>query len=127
MFLEYLLYKVLPQWNVVEKAISNYITTKTPQAEGAVRTEIGKLHVLLFSEWLFRFMQEHLRFPSMKVEIVDYSNADKYPGSYRKLNHYRRLMGIPTPTAKSDILKRWQPIWGRIPSMSDEELQKNMD
>ena len=75
MFLEYLKYKVLPQWNTVEALLSDNITYKTPESEKKLSAGIALLNTMMLPKSLFEFMYKHLRFPNMKVKIVDYSNA----------------------------------------------------
>ena len=87
-------------------------------------TKLGKL---LSVAGMFDFMRRNLRFPNMKVTVVDYVNAYKYPGAVAKLNKYRTDMGIPTPDEKIRILNNWKPIWAKIPKMGDEELQRRID
>ena len=51
---------------------------------------------------LFAYMEKYLRFPNMKVRIVNYSNAN---WSERKmLDKYREEMGIPGVDNKERIL-----------------------
>ena len=118
---------VLPQWNICEQLLSDDITYKTDETWAKMKSGIEKLHELLFPDSIFKFLKEHLRFPTMKVNIIDYANADQYPGALRKLDNYRKGMGIPIPAEKSQILKKLQPMWGNIPNMSDQELQSNID
>ena len=96
-FLEYLCFKVLPQWNKVEQLLSNDITFKTDKTKKEMKTGIETLLAILSGPGLFQFMKEHLRFPNMRVNLIDYSNANQYPGAKEKLDKYRESMGIPTP------------------------------
>lgn len=118
---------VLPQWNICEQLLSDDITYKTDETWAKMKEGVEKLHELLFADNIFKFLKAHLRFPTMKVNIIDYANADQYPGALRKLDNYRKSMGIPIPAEKSQILKKLQPMWGNIPNMSDQELQSNID
>lgn len=74
-FLEYLKYKVLPQWNLVEKLLSDEITYKTQKTQSRLVKGIMLLNNLMSQKSLFKFMYKHLRFPNMEVRLIDYSNA----------------------------------------------------
>lgn len=120
-FLEYLKYKVLPQWNIVEKLLGDDITYRSDETKQKMQEGVSLLSQLMSQKSIFDFMFKHLRFPNMKVKIVDYTNASE---SQRKtLDKYRAEMGIPDAKGKNDILKNWQGIWGKIGDMSDEELE----
>ncbi len=102
-FLEYLSFIVLPQWNICEQLLSDDITYKTDETYKKMHEGITKLHELLTADAIFQFLKDHLRFPNMKIRIIDYANAAN-KRDIRKLDSYRWKMGIPTPSEKSDIL-----------------------
>ena len=92
-FLEYLKYKVLPQWNKVEKLLSNDITYKTKATHEKLLKGIHLINFMMSENGIFAFMNKHLRFPNMAIKLIDYSNAK---GEERKkLDGYRKAMGIP--------------------------------
>ena len=121
-FLEYLKYKVLPQWNRVEKLLSDEITYKTQRTNARLLKGVVKLNLLMSQKGIFEFMYKQLRFPNMKIKLIDYSNADWW--DRRRLDKYRRDMGIPDAKEKDRILKGLQKVWGQIPTMTDTELKR---
>lgn len=124
-FLEYLKYKVLPQWNKVEQLLSDEITYKTQDTNAKLLKGVVKLNTLMSQKSLFDFMYKHLRFPNMEIRLIDYSNANS--DDRKKLDKFRKEMGIPDAKGKNSILKDWQGIWGKIGKMSDEELDKTIN
>lgn len=124
-FLEYLKYKVLPQWNIVEKLLSDEITYKTEDTNAKLLKGVVKLNTLMSQKGIFAFMYKHLRFPNMKIKVIDYSNAHFW--EKWKLDSYREQMGIPDDKGKDKILKSWQGIWGKIGSMSDVQLESSIN
>ena len=65
-------------------------------------------------------MYDHLRFPNMKVRIIDYSNADA--DQKKRLDKYRKGLGIPDAKGKDDIIKQWQMLWGEMGDMTDGQV-----
>lgn len=124
-FLEYLRYKVLPQWNRVEKLLSDEITYKTQKTQARLLKGVILLNTLMSPKGIFAYMDKHLRFPNMKVRIVDYSNA-KW-GERKKLDWYREQMGIPNAKGKNKILGMLQGKWDKIGDLSDEELEAEIN
>ena len=121
-FLEYLKYKVLPQWNRVEKLLSDEITYGTQETQSRLTKGVALLNALMSQKNLFDFMYKHLRFPNMEVKLIDYSNAkwlDKFI-----LDKYRKDMGIPDRKGKDAIIKKWQSAWDGIGKLGDEQLDK---
>lgn len=121
-FLEYLKYKVLPQWNRVEKLLSDEITYGTQKTQSRLTKGVALLNALMSQKNLFDFMYKHLRFPNMEVKLIDYSNAkwlDKFI-----LDKYRKDMGIPDRKGKDAIIKKWQSAWDGIGKLGDEQLDK---
>ena len=74
-FLEYLKYKVLPQWNTVEQLLSDEITYKTHETQKKLLKGVILLNSLMSPKGIFDFMYKHLRFPNMEIRLIDYSNA----------------------------------------------------
>ena len=124
-FLEYLKYKVLPQWNRVEQLLSDEITHKTEETQTKLLKGVIKLNTLMSQKGIFNFMYKFLRFPNMKVKVIDYSNAGLLDRI--KLNQYRKEMGIPDAKGKDAILKTWQGIWSKIGGMSDSQLEESIN
>ena len=124
-FLEYLKYKVLPQWNRVEQLLSDEITYKTADTNAKLLKGVVKLNTLMSQKGIFNFMYKHLRFPNMEIKIIDYSNAHFW--QKWKLDSYRKEMGIPDAKEKNRILKGLQKVWGQIPNMNDSELKRTQD
>lgn len=123
-FLEYLKYKILPQWNTVEQLLSDEITYKTQETQKKLLKGVILLNSLMSPKGIFNFMYKHLRFPNMKIRLIDYTNAGW--GDRAKLDKFRKEMGIPDAKEKDKILKSWQGIWGKIGNMSDEELETSL-
>lgn len=125
-FLEYLKYKVLPQWNVVERLLGDDLTYRSDETRQKMLKGVELLSKLMNQKSLFEFMNDHLRFPNMVIRIIDYSNAK---GAYQRktLDKYRSDMGIPDANGKDKILKEWQGIWGKIGDMTDEELDASIN
>lgn len=109
MFLEYLAYKVIPEWNRTEQILSDAITYHTDRHKDRMYKQLKVLHALFTRKELMEFMVEHLRFPRMKVTVIDYSNArTKLERIF--LDAYRKKMGIPTTSEKAAILKKMQSM-----------------
>ena len=121
-FLEYLKYKVLPQWNVVERLLGDDLTYRSAETNQKMLKGVELLSQLMNQKSLFEFMNDHLRFPNMEISIIDYSNA-KGLEQRMTLDKYRSDMGIPDAKGKDKILKEWQDIWAKMGNMSDEELE----
>ena len=119
-FLEYLRYKVLPQWNRVEKLLSDEITYKTQKTQARLLKGVMLLNTLMSPKGIFAFMDKQLRFPNMKVKLIDYSNASG--DDRKKLDMYRMQMGIPDAKGKNTILTMLQGTWDKIGDMTDEKL-----
>lgn len=124
--LEYFSIIVMPQWNLVEKLMSDDITYKTEETAKALESGISKLHELLGKQAIMEFLDKHLRFPSMTVELIDFANANS-DEEREKLAKYRKNLGILNTDEKESVLKGWQNLWGKIPGMSDQDIQSNMD
>lgn len=74
---------------------------------------------------IFEFMYKQLRFPNMKIKVIDYSNAGW--GDRKKLDEYRKQMGILDAKGKDKTLKDWQGIWSKIGGMSDSQLEESIN
>ena len=58
---------------------------------------------------MFEFMYNHLRFPNMKIRLINYSNANSK--DKQKLDKYREEMGILDVKGKDRILKGLYKVW----------------
>ena len=74
---------------------------------------------------IFGWLAEHLRFPKMKIRVVDYPNA--HGGDFQKLGTFRLAEGIPPKHKKKGILDAWAGLWDKIPELKDENLNKGID
>ena len=74
-FLEYISFKIIPQWNRVEDALGNYITSRDEKSKHVLNDSINRLLILFRPPLLFGFMKKYLRFPNMELRLIDYSNA----------------------------------------------------
>lgn len=101
-FLEYIHLNVTPLWNQVELLLTRDITKPSEETEKGLATTIDRLLGVFNKEALFKFLQQHLRFPNMNVKVIDYGNAT--PEQAKLLDKYRQQMGIPTPAEKSTLL-----------------------
>ena len=124
--LEYLALKVIPQWNIVEKLLSNDVTKKTDETKKAMDEGVQVLANLLSFKGIMEHLSKHLRFPNMKVKVIDFSNA-RDDHDRELLEQFRKDQGIPNSDEKNQILAQWQGVWSKIPSMNDEELQGSLD
>ncbi len=124
-FLEYFALKVIPLWNRVERFLGLDMTYRTENTDKALKTAIIKLHISLQGAAIVDFMRKYLRFPHMKVKLVDFPNA--VGGQLTKLRMYRHKLGIPTPEQRQKILKSQQALWKKMGEMSDQELDKNLE
>ena len=124
-FLEYISFKIIPQWNRVEDALGNYITSRDEKSKHVLNDSINRLLILFRPPLLFGFMKKYLRFPNMELRLIDYSNATAE--QRKKLDGYRKNLGIPNDKEKDTILKTWFGLWGKMSEMTDVELQKNID
>ena len=123
--IEYLALKVVPQWNICERLLSDDITYKTDETKNKMKDAIGVLHDLLSMDKIMQFLGNQLRFPNMIVKIIDESNATGT--QFGKLNRYKTMLGIPTNAKKDEILREWQGVWQKLGGMNDEELQSNIE
>ena len=62
------------------------------------------MHSLFSQNVLFDFMARYLRFPNLKVHVIDYSNARG--AQFWMLDKYRKAMGIPTRKERQEIRER---------------------
>ena len=120
-FLEYMRYKVLPQWNDVEKLLSDDITYRTGDSHKNMVRGVGLLLKLMSSKSLFDFMYKYLRFPNMEVKLIDYSNANWV--ERLMLDKYRKQMGILDAEGKETLLKKLQEKWHKVINAPDEQLE----
>lgn len=109
----------------MEKLLTNHMTYRTQKTEGRLVKAITALLALFRAKEIFKFMKDNLRFPHMKVRIIDYSNADRKQKDL--LDKYRHDAGIPNRSEKNSILAKWIGLWRRIGELSDVELQKSID
>ena len=109
----------------MEKLLTNHMTYRTQKTAGRLVKGITALLALFRAKEIFKFMKDNLRFPNMKVRIIDYSNADSKQREL--LDKYRHDAGIPNRSEKNSILAKWIGIWHKIGELSDVELQKSID
>ena len=109
----------------MERLLTNHMTYRTQRTEGRLVKAITALLSLFRAKEIFKFMKNNLRFPNMKVRIIDYSNADRKQREL--LDKYRHDAGIPNRSEKNSILAKWIGLWRRIGELSDVELQKSID
>ena len=64
-FLEYLIFNVMPQWNVVEQLLMDDVTYQTNDTAKKLAKAIVDLHAKFNKGRILEFLDEHLRFPSM--------------------------------------------------------------
>jgi len=86
---------VIPQWNVCEQLLSDDITFRTKETKKKLSDALDKLHFMFDEYSIFSFMRDHLRFPNMKVTVIDYPNANFL--QRLTLDLFRKQQGIPTP------------------------------
>lgn len=124
-FLEYFKFKFLPVWNWIEGLLSKDISNQTPGTEKVLRRALIKLHETILPKNIFKFMLQHLRFPTMQVNLIDYSNADAQ--GKKKIDEYKAKLGIPSLAEKEGILGQWSSIWGKIGQMPDAALETSIE
>jgi len=103
-FLEYIKYKILPQWNIVEQLLGADITKTNAQTYKAAQDGIKKLVGMFDRTAIYNFLTDHLRFPNMEITIIDFSNAKNKGLSIAPLIYFRTKLGIPLPPKKKQIL-----------------------
>jgi len=112
-FLEYLNFKVLPEWNKAETCLSDAITYHTKETKGGMYKQLAILHKLFTENSIMEFMSKYLRFPNMEVTVIDYSNVGAGPLGWvdkASLDKFRQARGIPTPEKKKEILTQWEKM-----------------
>ena len=123
-FLEYLIFNVMPQWNVVEQLLMDDVTYQTDDTAKKLAKAILNLHAKFDKGSILKFLDEHLRFPNMKVKLLTLSNAR---GNDRdKILKYMKDLGILNPKEKNKELQTWQTMWPNLSSLTDKELHANM-
>ena len=82
-FLEYFQHMVIPQWNKVEEQL--FSMRDLDEKSGEYKKEKTKADKLVLSlmmmfghNQLLRFMAAHIKFPNMKMVLIDYGNARGY-------------------------------------------------
>jgi hypothetical protein len=82
-FLEYFQHMVIPQWNKVEEQL--FSMRDLDEKSGEYKKEKTKADKLVMSlmmmfghNQLLRFMADHIKFPNMKMVLIDYGNARGY-------------------------------------------------
>lgn len=125
-FLEYIANVVIPLWNNTEVFLSRWISSG--QSDDQLSKFAKPLKALLKAmqpSEIFGWLAEHLRFPKMKIRVVDYPNA--HGGDFQKLGTFRLAEGIPPKHKKKGILDAWAGLWDKIPELKDENLNKGID
>ena len=124
-FLEYFALKVVPAWNKCEELLSEDITWKTDKTANDLRAGITALHELLSRNSIMSWLDKHLRFPNMKVQLVTLNNATA--DERAKILGYMQEMNILTAEQKNANLKNWQGWWPKLSTMSDQDLASHID
>lgn len=100
---------VIPAWNKTETLLHNLFSfygskDKKEKLKLALTKQIYNLNKLFTQKSIVDFIYDHLRFPNMKVKVIDYSNATK--AQRKQIDEYRKKMGIPDDEEKKKILKQ---------------------
>lgn len=115
----------MPVWNAMEKMVSAFMTNPSKRNKAAAQKTIKRLHRLLTMKNIMTFLTRQLRFPNMKITIIDYSNAGW--GDRKKLDMYRRKIGIKDNKEKNTVLRSMKKLMPTLPKMDDEKLAKVVD
>ena len=91
--LEYLAIRVMPLWNATEQLLSKAMTYPDNKLfQGLLTKSIVKLTSMMNQESIMRHLGKYLRFPHMKVNVIDYGNANAWQAL--KLDKFRDELGI---------------------------------
>lgn len=123
-FLEYLIFNVMPQWNVVEQLLMDDVTYQTNDTAKKLAKAIVDLHAKFNQGRILEFLDEHLRFPNMRVILRTLSNSRGI--NKTKILGYMKDLGILQPKEKDKELQAWQTMWPNLSSLTDKELHANM-
>ena len=100
---------VIPAWNKTETLLHNLFSfygskDKKEKLKLALTKQIYNLNKLFTQKSIVDFIYDHLRFPNMKVNVIDYSNATNE--QKKQIDEYRKKLGIPDDEEKKKILKQ---------------------
>lgn len=106
--LEYFGLVVIPSWNKTERMLHNLFSfngskEKKEKLKLGLTKQIFRLTKLFTKKSIIDFIYDHLRFPNMKVNVIDYSNATDE--QRKKIDEYKKKLGIPDKNEKKKILK----------------------
>lgn len=108
-FLEYLIFETMPLFRKSEVLLHNTLSDKNNKSKwNAARDGIRLLIRSLDKDKFVEFFVKHLRFPNMRVKVIDYANAKGY--ELTQVDLYRRKAGIPHRAKKKEILDRMKGI-----------------
>ena len=79
----------------------------------------------LVSDNVNKFLQKQLRFPNMKITVVDETNARN--NQDRVMSRiYKKKVGIPTLEEKKKILSKWQAVLEGLDGIDDKGLDSHL-
>ena len=119
-FLEYFGYIVLPQWKLVDRMIMDY--TGNGGDETKIQEQIGKLADLFLQKTIVDWVMDHIRFRNMKVNVIDYANAEGEE-QRKMLDGYRRKRGILTPLERAQFVNTCEQTVKNLGKMSPSQLK----
>ena len=137
-FLEYFMYYVYPRWCKLERILSDLITNVGAAGDswgdvlnkGLGKVAKGASLLAYHMRWkvFANYLHEHLRFPNMTINLMDYPDVERRGDDEgkKKLDEYREKMGLPTLDKKTSVLKMIRGLWNKISEMSDGALQLNI-
>ena len=111
---------VLPQWKRVEKLV-NQVKSGTDVDAKFLTDEIVKLCDMVAEEQIVNWITLHVRFMNMKTTVIDYENATS-DEQKKQLDKFRIARGIPIPSERPGILKKWEGLWDRFDAMDAKTL-----
>lgn len=125
--LEYFAYIVMPEWNKAETLLTDAISYHTDEAKDAMKKELVALHTLFLPQSIFKFLDEHIRFPLIETNVIDYDNADD--DQIGLLDKYRIDSGYYSRQQKAGIIEDWDE-WvtsGTFRGIDDSKLEANYE
>lgn len=123
--LEYFIYKVFPQWNVVEKALADDATFHSKITEKKMSSALLALAQLFTSSSILEFLFNQLRFPNAEITLIGPSNA-RTGENLEKLRLAYASAGLTYGKQKQENLNKWKGLWNDASKLKDEDLERNL-
>jgi len=117
----------MPKWRRMEVLLHNVMSNENEKTTSEAEKGLDELaFTFVDTKGLVEFMSKYLKFPHMRINIIDYGNA-KGAEQIKRLNEFRIRLGIPdlfirnrlvqmvnrgsssNPQGDMDFIRKWLP------------------